>query len=165
MNRSPLWVIAGLLWLPAACLAQITTERHVVSASGDQLTGGFLDLTFTLGEWTTGPLQPSGSSLTANLGFHQADLMVSDLEEWLDLGLPALYPNPFSQEIILSNPAHRTGTLQILDPQGHLVVTRQLLPQSAPETIWMGTLPAGAYIVRFSDHQHQTSSSLTILKQ
>lgn len=165
MNRYPLWVIACLLWLPTACLAQIITERQVVSASGDQLTGGFLDLTFTLGEWATGSLSPSGTSLSTNLGFHQGDLMVTDLEEWLDLGLPALYPNPFAQEIFLSNPAQRTGTLQIIDPHGRLVVIRQLQPQSPPESIWMGTLPAGAYIIRFSDHQRQISSSLTILKQ
>lgn len=165
MNRYPLWVIASLLCLPAVCMAQIITERTVVSSSGDHLSGGTLDMTFTLGEWATGPLSPSGESLSANLGFHQGDLMVSDLDEWLDLGLPALYPNPFGQELFLSNPTHRTGTLQILDPLGHLVVLKQLLPQAPTESIWMGSLPSGTYIVRFTDHQHQTSSSLTILKQ
>lgn len=118
----------------------------------------------TLGEWATGPLTPSGTSLSTNIGFHQGDLMITDLEEWLDLGLPTLYPNPFHQELFLSNPTDRTGTLQIIDPLGHLVVLRDIQPQTPTSSIWMGSFPSGAYIVRFRDQERQTTSSLTILK-
>lgn len=165
MNRYPHWVVALFLLIPTVGMTQITSERQVVAAGGDVSTNGSLAMTFTLGEWATGSLTPSGTTLSTNLGFQQGDLMITDLEEWLDLGLPALYPNPFHQEIFLSNPTNRTGTLQIIDPLGHLVVLKAIQPQSPAESIWMGSYPAGTYFVRFTDHQNQTSSSLTILKQ
>ncbi len=165
MNRYPHWVIAVLLLIPTVGMAQITPERLVIASAGQQLTAGDLHLVSTLGEWATGPLTPSGTSLSTNLGFHQGNLMITDLDEWIDLGLPALYPNPFKDQIFLSNPTDRTGILQIIDPLGHLVVLKELQPQTPAESIWMGSFPAGAYIVRFLDQQHQTTSSLTILKQ
>jgi hypothetical protein len=146
-------------------MAQITPERLVIASGGQQLTAGNLQLVSTLGEWATGPLTPSGTNLSTNLGFHQGDLMITDLDEWLDLGLPSLYPNPFQDQIFLSNPTDRTGILQIIDPLGHLVVLKEVKPQSPSESIWMGSFPAGAYIVRFKDSSNQTSSSLTLLKQ
>ncbi len=165
MNRYPHWVIAFVLLLPTAGMAQIVSERQVIATSGTNLTSGSLDLCFTMGEWATGSLTPSGTSLSTNLGFQQGDLIITDLKEWLDLGLPALYPNPFNQEIFLSNPTNRTGTIQIIDPLGQLVVVKAIQPQSPAESIWMGFYPAGTYIVRFQDNKSQTSSSLTILKQ
>lgn len=164
MNRYHLLVIALILLIPTVGISQFTPERQVIASSGQNLTSGSLDLCFTLGEWATGPLVPSGTLLSTNLGFQQGDLIITNLEDWLDLGLPTLYPNPFHQEIFLSNPTNRTGSLQIIDPIGQLVVMKQLLPQSSTESIWMGSFPSGAYIVRYMDHQSQTTSSLTILK-
>lgn len=164
MNRYPFRVITLLLLIPTVGMTQITSERQVIASGGDNLASGTLDVSFTLGEWATGSHAPSGTSLTSNLGFQQGDLIITDLHEWNDLGLPSLYPNPFHQEIFLSNPSHRTGILQIIDPLGHLVVLKQLQPQTPPESIWLGSYPSGAYLVRFLDHEHQTTSSLTILK-
>lgn len=164
MNRYRLLVIALILLIPTVGMAQITPERLVIASGGQNLTSGSIDLSFTFGEWATGSLTPSGTMLSTNVGFQQGDLIITSLDEWLDLGFPALYPNPFHQEFFLSNPTHRTGTLQIIDPLGQLVFIKQLIPQSSAESIWMGSHPSGAYIVRFQDHQSQTTSSLTILK-
>ena len=153
----------GLLTSHAAH-AQLTTERQALAPAGGQLTAANLQLSFTTGEPVVGYLPASASTLAVNLGFQQGNLMISDLDEWVDRGFPRVWPNPFHHDLHVAAPRQEGGRLGLVDHLGRLVFTQELQPGDALRSFWLADLPAGPYTLLWQTRQRETTFSLSLIK-
>ena len=97
---------------------------EVIASSGDYFTSSNVKLSWTLGEMVTETFSVSGNSLTQ--GFQQGNYLYAFVAENSENNNISVFPNPFSNVIII-NTSNLTGLMvQVFDIQGKNLMERTI---------------------------------------
>ena len=154
-----------LLFLPTLVWADTyTVERAVVSATGGTVTGGQIQLNFTVGQGAAGYHTGLNSQLTSGYWWQVQGVVVAadpSPPTPSQFSLSPATPNPFRMQTVISYGVPREGTgrvsIEVFDVRGHRVKALVDSRQSAGwyRTIWDGSgeggqaLASGVYFIRF----------------
>lgn len=160
------WLFTLLfLWGMLSISYSQSIDRQVLGASGVHAVQGNLALDYTVGEAVVLTLSNHGLLITQ--GFHQPllDSIVHTIPVNGDFTL-RLFPNPFTDWItIIPEGIGYQGVIAVTmyDMQGRAVFSDKLrMPDT--HTLWLSSLPAGAYALHLNDKSGRPLWSGAILK-
>lgn len=164
--RAPLLAtILSLCLLQSSLLviAQSITP-DVVASSGGHFTTGGAQLSWTLGEPLTDTYTTSGNFLTQ--GFHQADLLITALEEENPLlATMVVYPNPTADQLTLHVEANTEVLLaELFDMNGKLLTRERIGKGDQTRQFDLSILPASGYVLRVAAEADGRAKSFSIIR-
>ena len=154
MKQSILQPLLLLVFVPL--MAQVTTERSVLTSGGDQMNAGNLSLSWTLGEAMTETFTASG--ITVSQGFQQEGLNTTGTH---DASLPfevAVFPNPTAAEVFITAETPKPITAELTANDGRVLQVRVLDFAAGKATVSLTDLPAAAYYLKLSTEANSFST-------
>ncbi len=143
-------------------------SRQVVASAGADLSGGGVQLSWTLGEPLAGDL--SGGGLLLQQGFQQGDLVVvpnAATGLFLEFGVKA-FPVPTSGRLELQRPDLTTAgdwEVDVVSMAGRRLQPPVIWPAGAPQlALDLSAYPSGTYLVRLRDRASRRSGIVQVLK-
>ncbi len=115
-------LFAALLISMAANSQSLAPE--VFASSGDYFTGANIKLNWTLGEMVTETYTSSGNFLTQ--GFHQSNYEVAAIDETEENNLIVVYPNPFTDMLLVNTGNLKGLNLMVHDLQGKNLMEKNI---------------------------------------
>ena len=110
-------LICTSLLITSSCFTQIQLSRDVFATSGMEMSNSSLQVSFTAGETFTSTFV-QGSTFT--LGFQQNNESSVSLEEIQGVNI-SLYPNPATEQLILTTTSASPYGYKIYDITGRIV--------------------------------------------
>ena len=138
-----------------------TTEREVISSSGDFFSNGSGQISVTIGEPITETFVGSNNSLTQ--GYQQSKITVSGLNE-VDMDYEmSVFPNPTTESITLQIDEIKEGlSFHIMGIEGKFV-TEQIITSTSTK-IDASQLSRGIYVLKVLE-KGRLIKSFKIMKQ
>lgn len=133
--------------------AQVELEREIVASGGGTASAsGTLDLSYTVGDVATMTFE--NAEVVVCLGFQQSDENITSVS-FPDLAFDlSVFPNPATDYVSISAPSNETFTVQLIDVSGKILQTQLLFLSETPTGLSLTDLPAGLYVLRFSNENH-----------
>lgn len=130
-----------------ACISLSTQAQsispQVVANAGDVFKVSGFSLEWTLGEIATETLTSGASKITQ--GFHQGSFIITSVSNPQLDGL-TVFPNPFSDRVVLENARDRKIQISVMDLNG-----AEILRQSAGQgstSLDLGSYPSGILLLQ-----------------
>jgi hypothetical protein len=125
-------------------------ERYVIANASNYSENGNLSLTWTLGETLVATLG-TPNDLSVGQGFHQGDLMITNIfEPFKDLNFN-VFPNPTAEGVFISTSAEESLRAEVIDMTGRILITKDLEFPIDKTPIHLQTLPSAHYFLKISD--------------
>jgi hypothetical protein len=167
MMRNTLIILSLLLALPVLGQAQISLDRDVIANAGNEVSTSTLQMSWTVGEMAVATA--TNTNLIITEGFQQADEQPVAIDESRDFNTEiTVYPNPVSDllyfEVSTDDRVEMEATLY--DISGRKITSIpafRVLGQHRGQ-LDMSQLPAGEWLLRFTDKQQQQVRSFMVTK-
>ena len=165
MNKI-LYILIPALLLPFLGIAQMSIEREVTANAGDYSTSPAMELSWTVGDLIVTTQQ--AGNLIVNQGFQQADNDMVGMPEPVFSGDITVFPNPVTDDLYF-----RISTDQSLRLRGELfdLMGKRVreIPPFEVNQLYEGRidfrgLPAGKWMLRFTDDRNGLTETYTITK-
>jgi hypothetical protein len=164
MNKFLIFIT--FLTFPVIISAQNQTIKpEVISSAGSRFQGNTMIIDWTLGEIAISTLQ--GNSVIISQGFHQPKLIVTRADDPEEInGEISVYPNPTSDKVsVRMNLRKFTAvSLRLFNSEGKIIADRKIHGMNILETISLGTLPNGNYILNLLPDGFKTAQTFKIQK-
>ncbi len=121
-----------------------TIGPQVIASSGDYFTNSNLKVSWTLGEIVTETLTSSSNILTQ--GFQQSSYLFVSIDETNENKQISVFPNPFS-DLIIVNTGNLTGlTIQVYDIEGKNLMERNI--EKTNKQLDFSSFKSGIYFIK-----------------
>ncbi len=143
-------------------ISKITAQQveSVVATSGEHYSGNQYSLDFTLGELST---ETVGNSTILTQGFHQPNIVITDISDVIPDLKVSIYPNPFSNQLIIDISEKENLNAEICDVNGKLLFIEKL--SSDRHVLDVSGLVSGTYFLKIGDKKGLISSFKIIKSQ
>ena len=147
-------LLTFLALLISICTYSQSLGPEVIASSGDYFTSSNAKLSWTLGEMVTETFSVSGNSLTQ--GFQQGNYLYATVAENSENYNITVFPNPFSNVIII-NTGNLTGlTVQVFDMQGKILMERTI--EKSNKQLDFSAFSQGIYFIKVMNKTTQLKS-------
>jgi hypothetical protein len=139
-----------LLSLLLTCIPLVSKSQEVLSSQGGSYVNFYGAIDFTVGELVINTFDNGSNGLTQ--GFHQTNLVISNVYDLTTELKVSVYPNPVLYQLTLAFSELQFGyDIEILDMNGKMVKT---LPVSGLEIkVDVQSLAAGVYMLMLKDEE------------
>ncbi len=131
----------------------------VLSNAGQVMKANNFSLEWTLGELATETLRANNLRITQ--GFHQTNLTVVSTNNPSIAGLN-IYPNPFEEELIISNESGSKIQIHIFNIMGQCITDYTVT--TGTENLQLQGLPAGTYILEAKTSNQKQNFTIEKIK-
>lgn len=138
----------------------VLNAQEVISTQGDSYGNGTNTLDFTIGEQVIETASNGTNDVTQ--GFHQTNLIITNIE---DLGINFsvnIYPNPTSDALNLSIEKYENLSFQIYDMEGKLLKKSNLI--SPLTNVNLSDYPKGTYLFTLTQSDKKKIKTYKIIK-
>ena len=152
-------VLITAMWciVTGACLGQSITPTLISSAGSQTL---FQEVNI---HWSVGELAVSQNNSGVNIseGFHQANIILTNVLDVTPVFGIKLFPNPARSYINVQHSGHTALSLTLYTNDGSLVVSKSNV--NSRDQVDVSQLLPGLYIIMFSDqYGHRESHKISI---
>jgi type IX secretion system substrate protein len=160
MIRILLFFLGLLFWTPGYSQS---VSPEVTASAGDHFSGTNVQLSWTIGEIMVETYVNDMNQLTQ--GFHQANLIVSAVEDQIEWVQINVFPNPTSNILNIEwSENEASHTMSLYDASGKLLMSQKKSYQFMPDSLDLSAYPAGSYLLRFTNHNKNQVKTFKILK-
>lgn len=162
MKGKFLFSLALILIVRQGISQSVTPE--VIASGGDFASGSTATLSWTLGEIMTETYSSGGNFLTQ--GFQQPSTQNSTAVFVTPGKTANVFPNPVHEQVFIQAPASREPcSVSISDVSGREIGFKKLDSSFAPQTLDLGALPPGVYMITLHSQELNPPPVFKIIKQ
>ena len=150
-----------LMFFSAGLSAQ-SISKQVIAPSGNTISNGNNQLSYTAGEVVIGAMTDEDGSFQLGNGYYPSlDLSVLSIESPTTNLLVKVYPNPTKEVIFITHPSSNSFKVFISDLTGKVLLQKEVGKQ---EPINIERYPTGTYLINVTTEDKKTNS-YKIIKQ
>ena len=146
----------------SAGLSAQSISKQVIAPSGNTISNGNNQLSYTAGEVVIGAMTDEDGSFQLGNGYYPSlDLSVLSIESPTTNLLVKVYPNPTKEVIFITHPSSNSFKVFISDLTGKVLLQKEVGKQ---EPINIERYPTGTYLINVTTEDKKTNS-YKIIKQ
>jgi hypothetical protein len=137
-----------------------TLTPQVFANAGTSMTGPSGGLDFTIGEVATSSLTSGSDALTQ--GFHQPNIVIVGVEQFVDVYTINLYPNPVQQFVTIETNSEEELQAKMYNAHGQLVIDNKVFTQKA--VLNLDAIADGPYFLHVTRLNGEPVKNFSLIK-